>query len=44
MGPDVWPEYDMFVWHVMAVCVDCFVGNFMSQLVLRTKLSLHAFD
>ena len=25
-GVDVWPEYGMFVWHVMVICVDCFVG------------------
>ena len=26
MGPDVWPEYGMFVWLAMVVCVDYFVG------------------
>ena len=25
-GLDVWPEYGMFVWPVMAVCVDYFIS------------------
>ena len=25
-GLDVWPEYGMFVWPVMDICVDCCVG------------------
>ena len=27
MEPDVWLEYGMFVWPVMAVCVDSYLLN-----------------
>ena len=26
MGPDVWLEYGTFVWPMMVVCVEWFVG------------------
>ena len=32
MGPDVWLEYGMFVWPMMDVCVDCFVGTFYATI------------
>ena len=43
MGPDVWPEYGMFVWPVMAVCVDCFVGISHATIGLENQVVLPCF-
>ena len=37
-------EFRTILWCVMACCVECFVGIFMPQLVLRMKLSFLEFE
>ena len=37
-------EFKTFLWSVMACCVECFMGIFMIQLVLRMRLSLLEFE
>ena len=38
LGPDVWPEYGMFVWLVMAVCVDSFLGISYATIGLKNQV------
>ena len=37
-------EFITILWSVMAYCVECFMGIFMPQLVLRMRLSLLEFE
>ena len=34
----MWPKYDMFVWPVMVVCVDCFVGISYATIGLENQV------
>ena len=43
MGSNVWPEYGMFVWLVMVVCVDCFVGISYATIGLENQVAFACF-
>ena len=42
-GPDVWLKYGMFVWHVIAICVDYFVGIFYAKIGLENQVVFACF-
>ena len=43
MGPDVWPEYGMFVWPMMVVYVDYFVGISYAMIGLENQVVFTCF-